>query len=129
MCIRDSDNIYIGSAGAAGDLGQIRIGTQFTHTGVVIQGVHGQAAGGGIPVLINAGGRLGTSSSSRRFKQDVTTVTDAARVIQALRPVRFLYKPEFDDGSRTPQYGLIAEEVAAVEPELAVLSELSLIHI
>ena len=118
-----SDNIYIGSPGAAGDLGQIRIGTQFTHTGVVIQGVHGQAAAGGIPVLINAGGRLGTSSSSRRFKQDITTVTDAARVIQALRPVRFLYKPEFDDGSRTPQYGLIAEEVAAVEPELAVLSE------
>lgn len=117
-----SDNIYIGSPGAAGDLGQIRIGTEGTHTGAVIQGIHGQGASGGIPVLINAGGRLGTSTSSRRFKQDITTVTDAARVIQALRPVRFLYKPEFDDGSRTPQYGLIAEEVADVEPELAVLA-------
>lgn len=117
-----SDNIYIGSPGAAGDLGQIRIGTQGTHTGAIIQGIHGQGASGGIPVLINAGGRLGTSTSSRRFKQDITTVTDAARVIQALRPVRFLYKPEFDDGSRTPQYGLIAEEVADVEPELAVLA-------
>lgn len=117
-----SDNIYVGSPGADGDLGQIRIGTQGRHTGVVVQGIHGQGASGGIPVLINAGGRLGTSTSSRRFKQDITTVTDAARVIQALRPVRFLYKPEFDDGSRTPQYGLIAEEVADVEPELAVLA-------
>ena len=120
--VNGSNNLYLGAPGVNNDDGQIRIGTSGTHTGVVIQGIYNQVASGGTTVYVNPLGRLGTLSSSRRFKENVSTVSDAARVIQALRPVRFRYKPEVDDGSRTPQYGLIAEEVAEVEPELAAFA-------
>jgi Chaperone of endosialidase len=70
-----------------------------------------------IPVLIDSSGMLGTTSSSRRFKKDVETMNDASEAILALRPVTFHYKT---DRISTPQFGLIAEEVAEVNPNLVV---------
>ena len=70
-----------------------------------------------IPVMIDSGGQLGTASSSRRFKHEIKSMDSASEAILALKPVTFHYK---SDASGTPQFGLIAEEVAKVNPDLVV---------
>src|SRR6266542_232590 len=70
-----------------------------------------------IPVLIDSDGQLGTISSSRRFKKEIKAMDSASEAILALKPVTFHYK---SDAAGTPQFGLIAEEVAEVNPELVV---------
>lgn len=119
-----SYNIHIGSLGPAAPSGEsntIRIGQVGTQTSTYVAGVFGATASGGVTVVVNASGKLGTTTSSARYKEQVTSVTASVSPrLQALRPVRFVYTPAFDDGSRLPQYGLIAEEVADVFPELAV---------
>jgi len=70
-----------------------------------------------IPVLIDSLGQLGTVSSSRRFKKEIKPMDKASDAILALKPVTFHYKSDSKD---TPQFGLIAEEVAAVNPDLVV---------
>ena len=119
-----SNNIYIGNQGSTGaETGQIRIGTVGVHTaGTVIVGIHGFSAIGGIPVLVNSGGRLGTSSSSSRFKTDIREIGEASEGLMSLRPVAFRYKPDVDP-TGLAQYGLIAEEVAEIYPELVVYDE------
>ena len=74
----------------------------------------------GIPVVIDTAGQLGTISSSRRFKKEVKAMEGASESILALKPVMFRYK---SDNSGTPQFGLIAEEVAEVNPALVVPDE------
>jgi hypothetical protein len=74
----------------------------------------------GIPVLVDSLGKLGTQISSRRFKKDIQPMDKASETILALKPVSFHYK---SDGSRTPCFGLIAEEVAEVNPDLVVRNE------
>jgi len=73
-----------------------------------------------IPVLIDSVGQLGTVSSSRRFKSKSKARDNASEAIHALKPVTFHYK---SDGTGTPQFGLIAEEVAEVNPDLIVRDE------
>jgi hypothetical protein len=73
-----------------------------------------------IPVLIDSVGQLGTMSSSRRFKKQIKPMDQASEFIHALKPVTFHYK---SDPSSTPQFGLIAEEVAEVNPDLVVRDE------
>ena len=63
-------------------------------------------------------GALGTQTSSLRFKEQVRDMGDITSALMRLRPVTFFYKPEYSKGGRTLQYGLIAEEVAQVYPEL-----------
>jgi predicted ribosome quality control (RQC) complex YloA/Tae2 family protein len=70
-----------------------------------------------IPVLIDSAGQLGTVSSSRRFKNEIKPMDSTSESILALKPVTFHYK---SDASGTPQFGLIAEEVADVNPDLVV---------
>src|SRR5438874_864641 len=70
-----------------------------------------------IAVGIDASGKLGTTVSSRRFKHDIKPMAEASEAILALKPVTFHYK---NDAKGTPQFGLIAEEVAQVNPDLAV---------
>ena len=70
--------------------------------------------------MIDSAGQLGTTSSSRRFKHDIEPMDKASQAILALKPVAFHYK---SDARRTPQFGLIAEEVAAVDPNLVVRDE------
>ena len=119
-----SDNIAIGSPGSGSDSGTIRVGTPGTHTRFFAHGVRGVTTGAAnaIPVVIDSSGQLGTMSSSRRFKEDIHDMGDASRGLMRLRPVTFRYKTPFDDGSKPIQYGLIAEEVAAVYPDLVAHS-------
>jgi trimeric autotransporter adhesin len=70
-----------------------------------------------IPVLIDSAGQLGTLSSSARFKKDIKPMDTASEVVLALKPVTFHYK---SDCEQRPEYGLIAEEVAKVNPNLVV---------
>ena len=115
-----SDNIYLANEGVAGESGQIKIGTVGTHTGTTIAGISGATSASGIAVLVNASGKLGTTTSSARFKEDVRDMADASDVLMKLRPVTFRYRESAvgAEESQTPQYGLIAEEVAEVAPEL-----------
>jgi hypothetical protein len=70
-----------------------------------------------IPVVIDSFGQLGTASSSRRFKKEIKPMDKASEAILALKPVTFHYK---SDAKGTPQFGLIAEEVAEINPDLVV---------
>jgi uncharacterized coiled-coil protein SlyX len=73
-----------------------------------------------IPVVIATDGQLGTTSSSKRFKKDIQRMDKASETILALKPVSFQYK---SDKTNTPHFGLIAEEVAQVNPDLVVRDE------
>jgi septal ring factor EnvC (AmiA/AmiB activator) len=70
-----------------------------------------------LPVVVSDHGQLGTASSSRRFKKEIKPMNNASESLLALKPVTFHYKSDTKD---TPQFGLIAEEVAAVNPDLVV---------
>jgi hypothetical protein len=70
-----------------------------------------------IPVVIDSAGQLGTASSSRRYKTDIKPIDKASESILALKPVSFRYKAHKDT---TPQFGLIAEEVADINPNLVI---------
>jgi trimeric autotransporter adhesin len=117
-----SSDIYIGNLGAPAESNTIRIGTQGTGSGqqnvTYIAGIYGSTSSGSIPVYVNSNGQLGTGTSSRRFKEQIADMGDSTNALMKLRPVTFLYKPEYANGDRTLQYGLIAEEVANVYPEL-----------
>ncbi len=113
--IAGSNNIYIGNQGTSGDNNTIYIGMQGTQTTTYIAGISGSTVSGSA-VYVNSNGQLGVQSSSRRYKQDIRDMGDTTDVLMGLRPVRFHYKTE---GAAGPEhYGLIAEEVAGVAPEL-----------
>jgi hypothetical protein len=112
-----SRGIYIGSAGDASDVNTIRIGDG-NHVAAFIGGAAGRTVAGGVPVLTAESGRLGTLVSSARFKQDIRPVPDWSDRLGALRPVRFTYAAAAGGDGSEVQYGLLAEEVAAVFPEL-----------
>jgi hypothetical protein len=81
--------------------------------------IFGATSSGGIAVFVNGNGKLGTATSSRRFKEEIKPMERASEALLALRPVTFRYKPELDpDG--IPQFGLVAEEVEKVNPDLVV---------
>jgi len=114
----NSKNIHIGSEGASSDNGVIKIGTEGDQTTANIAGIYGTVISGGTAVSVNSNGLLGTTASSRRFKEQITDMGDSSSRLFQLRPVNFFYKPQYDDGSHLLQYGLIAEEVAEVYPEM-----------
>lgn len=115
-----SNNIEIGNYGTSSDSGVTRIGTSGNQTSFYAAGINGAAVSGGVPVYINSNGQLGTVNSSIRFKEDVHNMGDASSAIFRLRPVTYRYKQAYADGSKPIDYGLIAEEVAAVYPDLVV---------
>jgi hypothetical protein len=117
------NNIYIGNNGVATEIGAIHLGDPSTHTATYIAGINGVTVSSGVPVLINSSGQLGTILSSRRFKEEIRDMSDASSRLLRLRPVTFRYKPEYQKGERALQYGLIAEEVAEVFPDLVQYSE------
>jgi hypothetical protein len=112
-----SNNIDIGNQGVAAEANTIRIGVVGTQTKAFIAGINGVTTGGAaVAVLVDANGQLGTVSSSRRYKFDIASMGDATEGLMRLRPVTFRYLAH---GEHAPlQYGLIAEEVAEVYPEL-----------
>jgi len=113
-----SDNIDIGNTAVAGESGTIRIGSEF-QARTFIAAIRGVTTGiaDAVNVVIDSDGQLGTISSSRRFKKEIKPMDQASEAILALKPVTFHYKT---DASGTPQFGLIAEEVAKVNPDLIV---------
>jgi hypothetical protein len=113
-----SNNIHIGTAGPGNESAVIRIGDGQTET--YVAGISGATAPSGVTVLVGTGGQLGTVVSSIRFKEDVADLGRVSRRLLDLRPVQFHYRPEYDDGGRLIQYGLIAEEVERVFPELVI---------
>ncbi len=115
-----SNNVDIANQGVAGESGVIRIGTSGTQTSTFIAGINGVTASGGIgvQVFINSNGQLGTLTSSRRFKRDINNLGSLSDRLLKLRPVSFRYKQATEQGEHPLQYGLIAEEVAKVFPEL-----------
>jgi trimeric autotransporter adhesin len=113
-----SSNIDIGSEGAAGENNVIRIGNGASAT--YISGIYNNTSiSDGLTVVINSNGQLGTSgsSSSERLKTDIESMGSNSQKLQRLRPVTFHYRA---DTHHTLRYGLIAEEVARVYPELVV---------
>jgi hypothetical protein len=117
----NSNNIEIGNGGSSGDSGAIRIGTSGTQTSFFAAGVEGVNVSGAT-VIVSSSGQLGVASSSRRFKEDIHDMANASEGLMRLRPVTFRYKKPFEDGTKPIQYGLIAEEVAEVYPDLVARS-------
>ena len=131
-----TNNIYIGNAGPVPigtESNTIRLGTQTAtivtvgnppfeshpmpaHTATFIAGISGTAVTGR-PVMINANGKLGTPPSSARFKDGIKPMDKASEAILALKPVTFRYKKEVD-AERTSEFGLVAEQVEKVNPDL-----------
>ena len=105
-----SGNVYIGSGiqGVAGE-----------SNACYIKSIFGQTSANGIPVLINSDNKLGTTTSSARFKEAIKPMDKASEAILALKPVTFRYKKELDPQG-TQQWGLVAEDVEKVNPDLVV---------
>lgn len=120
-----SNNIAIGAPGTFGDAATVRIGVQNVQTKTFIAGIFGAklAKRGPIPVLIDTTGQLGTIKSSIRYKEDIQPIGGASDALMKLRPVTFRYRQADADGAKPLQYGLIAEEVEEVMPDLVVRNE------
>ena len=111
------NNIDIGNEGVAAEADTIRIGTKGTQTRTLVAGIYDSALTSlsPLPVVVNSNGRLGYMPSAARYKRDIHDMGDASNGLLKLRPVSFRYK---QDPAGTLQYGLIAEEVERVYPEL-----------
>ena len=103
-------NVYIG-AGMLGVAGE-------SHA-CYIASIFGRTSVGGMPVIINSDNKLGTTVSSKRFKEAIKPMDKASELLFALEPVAFRYKNEIDPAG-TPQLGLVAEDVEKVNPDLVV---------
>ena len=113
------NNIDIGNVGIADEANTIRIGTVGTQTAIYVAGIMGKTVPMSTPVFVNANGQLGTPTSSARFKDRIKPMDKASEAILALKPVTFRYKKELDPKG-VPQFGLVAEQVEKVNPDLVV---------
>jgi len=111
------NNIDIGNAGVAGESRTIRVGTKPTHLNAYIAGISGVTVPGGVGVIIDRDGHLGTVVSSARFKEKIQPMDKASEAVLALKPVTFRYKHGLDPAG-IPQFGLVAEQVEKVDPDL-----------
>ena len=115
-----SNNIDLGAnvVGANSDANTIRIGKQGTQKSTFIAGT----AVSGSTVAVSSNGKLGIATSSVRFKESIKPMDKVSEAILALKPVSFRYKEELDP-DKIPQFGLVAEEVAKVNPDLVARDE------
>ena len=120
-------NIVIGADnwGVADESYTTRLGDNAYQTRAFIGGIRGAATGvaDAVNVVIDSSGQLGTVSSSRRYKEDIQDMGEVSGRLLDLRPVTFRYKEAYENGEKPLDYGLIAEEVAEVFPELVVYNE------
>jgi uncharacterized coiled-coil protein SlyX len=114
------NNIAIGYNvfGVAGESNTIRIGNADI-TDTYISGISGTTVASGAAVLVDSSGHLGTLTSSKRFKEEIRPMNKTSEAIFSLEPVTFRYTKEIDP-HRTPQLGLVAEDVEKVNPDLVV---------
>ena len=119
----ESKEILINNDGVTGESNAIHIGNDIDQLQTYISGIYSKTTSdlsSAIQVLIDKNGNLGTIASSRRYKEDIHDMGGASDALLRLRPVTFRYKKPDSDGSKPVQYGLIAEEVAEVYPDLVV---------
>ncbi len=119
--VSGNNNIYCGNLGSSLESGVIRLGTNTTHTACFIAGItNGLIAKKSSSMFVDSAGRVGTVVSSKRFKKNIADLPDKEAELNGLRPVSFNYisEPESD-----LQYGLIAEEVHKVMPELVIYND------
>ena len=117
-----SNNIDIGAFGVAGESNTIRIGVIGLQKNAYMQGITGAAVASGVTVMVGSNGKLGTIQSSARYKEAIKPMNKTSEAILALKPVTFRYKKELDpDG--IPQFGLVAEQVEKVNPDLVARDE------
>src|SRR5438093_896225 len=95
------------------------VGGENVDNSCYIGSIFGQTSSGGTAVFINSDGRLGTATSSQRFKDAIRPMENGSEALLALKPVTFRYKKEIDPQC-IPQFGLVAEEVEAVNPDLVI---------
>jgi hypothetical protein len=123
-----NNNIYISDPAIPSESNTIRIGNVVPFTDIYglghaaqaatyIAGINGATASGGTAVFVNTDGKLGTLTSSARFKTDIRPMDNASEAILALKPVTFRYKQEIDNKG-IPQFGLVAEDVEKANPDL-----------
>ena len=105
-----SGNVYIG-AGAFGIAGE--------NNTCYIASIFGQTSPSGVPVVINSNNKLGTLTSSKRFKENIKPMDKASEALFSLKPVAFRYKKEIDPQG-IPQFGLVTEDVEKVNPDLVI---------
>jgi len=105
-----SENVYIGANmfGVAGE-----------NSACYIKSIFGQTSASGVPVFINSNNKLGTATSSKRFKEEIKAMGKSSEALFALNPVTFRYKKEIDSAG-TSQFGLVAEDVEKVNRDLVV---------
>ena len=116
------NNIEIAHHGTPGDIATIRIGTKKNQKNTYIAGITGVTVAGGVSVIVDDSGHLGTVTSSARFKDNVRPMDKASEAILALQPVTFRYKHDLDPEG-IPQFGLVAEQVEKVNPDLVARDE------
>ena len=109
-----SNNIDIGNLGVPAETNAIRIGTQGTQKATFIAGIFGSSVAGDA-VVVSSTGKLGIVVSSVRYKRDISDIGSSSEALMKLRPVTFRYR---NDPSGQRRYGLVAEEVAQVYPDL-----------
>jgi len=117
-----SNNIDIGNVGVAGESNTTRLGTNGRQTSTFVAGISGAVVAGGVGVVVDTNGHLGTVVSSARFKDAIKPMDKASEAILALRPVTFRYKKELDPKGLT-QFGLVAEQVEKVNADLVARDE------
>jgi hypothetical protein len=117
-----NNNIDIGARGVAGESDTIRIGRGGVQKTAYIQGISGTTVASGVTVIVAANGHLGTVQSSARVKEAIKPMDKASEAILALKPVTFRYKKELDPEG-IPQFGLVAEEVEKISPDLVARDE------
>lgn len=111
-------NIYLANNGQASENGVIRIGSNSNQSKTYLAGVWSVTTQyAAVPVVVDLNGQLGTVSSSRRYKTDIQDLGNRTEALFQLRPVSFRYKAQPEGPEH---FGLIAEEVAEVMPELVV---------
>ena len=103
-------NVYIGAG---------MNGVQEESNVCYIASIFGQTSVGAMQVYISSSGKFGTSTSSQRFKDDIKPMEQASEVLFTFKPVTFQYKKEIDPAGM-PQFGLVAEDVEKVNPDLVV---------
>jgi len=123
LTTNEFNNIDIGFDvhGVAGEDNTIRIGND-NIADTFIRGISGATVASGATVLVAANGQLGTVTSSKRFKEEIKPMGNASEALFSLKPVTFRYRKEIDPAG-TSQFGLVAEDVEKVNPDLVVRDE------
>ncbi len=117
-----NNNIDLSALGATGESNTMRLGRYGVQKATFIAGISGATVPNGVSVIVDSVGHVGTINSSARYKEEIQPMAKSSEAILALKPVSFRYKKDLDPEA-IPQFGLVAEEVAKVDPDLVARDE------